>query len=130
MKGKIKRLLACVLSVLTLGCYFSACKKDDKVSSPSIQTESSSQLETVKNAYIVEKGVSDYKIVVSEDAATNVKFAVSEFNTFFKKATSLELEVVTDKDKTFSDGAKYISIGENELQKQLKEEIENERAEY
>lgn len=118
MKGKIKKILACILSVFTFACYLTACKKDPVTSVPPVNTDASSEVDVVKNAYLVDKGISEYKILVSESATTYVNFAVSEFNNFFKKATSFELEVVTDKECTFNDTSKYVSIGENQLQKQ------------
>ncbi len=117
---KMKRILACVLSAVTLSSWLVSCGKEEEKSSsaPSASVDSSTQIETLENKYIVEKGVSDYKIVVSDSAATYVNFAVSEFNTFFKKATSFELEVVSDEGQTFNENTKYISIGENAVQAQ------------
>lgn len=117
MKGKLKRISACLLCAITFGCWLGSCKKEpNEPSTPSENTDSSNAIPVIENEYVVEKGTSDYKIVVSDDAATYVNFAVSEFNTFFKKATSFELEVVTDNGLTFNGNEKYISIGENDVQ--------------
>lgn len=122
MKSKMKKLIACLLSVATLSSWLAACKEEgdnDRNSSTSSTVDStSSQITTVKDTYIVERGASDYKIVVSSNAPAYVNYAVSEFNIFFKKATTFELEVVTDNGQAFDKNAKYISIGENAVQEQ------------
>lgn len=60
-------------------------------------------------------GRSDYKIVIPENATDYELFAKDELVTFFEQATGYELQVVTDKNLTFSKNDCYISLGRTSL---------------
>ena len=61
--------------------------------------------------YIVKDGKSDYKILVPE-LTTYTTFARDELVRFFKEATGVTLETVSDDSITHTAGGKYISIGD------------------
>ena len=64
---------------------------------------------------IVQDGVSAYKLVIPVDADTKTKKAAAEFDAFFGEATGIKLETITDAEATWSETAKYISLGDTEL---------------
>ena len=59
--------------------------------------------------YLVQGGVSEYKIVVSAEATDNERFAANELANFLNLATGAETEVVTDEEYSSTDA--IISIG-------------------
>lgn len=66
------------------------------------------------NTYVVKNGVSPYRILIPEDASSQLQFAASDFQFFFKEATGVTLEIVTEADNV---KGKYFSIGETAIQK-------------
>ena len=65
---------------------------------------------------IIENGVSDYKIVLSESNDDSyINFAANELVNFLYQSTGVTLEIITDKNLTYSDTAKYLSIGDTSL---------------
>lgn len=103
---KIRRIL---ISILIISMIFSCvgCGKDTETVS--------NGLTAIKGKYLVNDGVSEYKIVVSKDAGSVIQVAPAEFNKFFSESTGVNLPVVTDDE--IQSGDKYISIGETTLLK-------------
>ena len=60
------------------------------------------------DTYVVKNGISPYKILIPENASTQLQFAATDFQFFFKEATGVELEIVT---KAENLQGKYFSIG-------------------
>ena len=118
MKIKVRKLFACILSLVLSMSLLTSCKAVNGDSSTSGDLPLKPISPTVENAYVVNNGKSDYKIIVADVATLYTQFAVSEFNTFFEKATSFELEILSDNQIDFDTSAKYISIGENDFQAQ------------
>ena len=69
----------------------------------------------VEDGYLVKDGASAYAIVISSDASAAEKEAVTELQTLFKEATGVDLRCIVDSNATYSDSAKYISIGNTDL---------------
>lgn len=66
---------------------------------------------------LVNNGQTNYKIVIPLDSSSNIKFASNELISFFKEATDVTLEVITDEDLEFNSESHYLSIGETNLLK-------------
>lgn len=137
---KIAILLSVILSVTTL---FVACFKsgaDAGGNDVSAQTEYSGEL-AVNNAdfkkftkvynenhsfsykdagsYMVRNGKTAYRVVIPENATSDIEYAKSELSRFFKEATGINLRFVSDKNLTHSADNRYISLGNTNLYKSL-----------
>lgn len=111
MKGK--KLLTLFLAAITLFSV-TACKDDNKSS----DTDSSSGVKVTGN-FIVENARSDYKILVPANAQKKENIAAEELQSFFEEATDVRLDIVKDTGVSYSDSAKYFSIGETTIAKEL-----------
>jgi hypothetical protein len=67
------------------------------------------------SGYIVKDGATSYKIVIPENAGAIIKTAAEELRYFFLQATGIELLIIKDNDISYSENAKYLSIGDNLL---------------
>ncbi len=68
--------------------------------------------QTDTGKFIVKDGVSDYKIIADSSRNTYVDIGEKDLVLLFKKATGIELEVVTDNGNIeWNEDAKYISYG-------------------
>ena len=71
---------------------------------------------TETNIDLVKNGASDYVIVTAEKETDDaVKFAVEELRQNFYEATGVELKSQKDSQVTYSENAKFLSIGETSL---------------
>ena len=70
---------------------------------------------TPTNDYLVKAGQTDYKLVVPAETSETQEIANKEFKHLFKKATQINLEVVTDDKVTDASSGKYISLGRTTL---------------
>lgn len=68
--------------------------------------------------YIVENGESGYAIVVDEDADSCIMTAANELQTYINKISGAQLRIVAEDE---FNGTNAIVLGENELQKSIKE---------
>lgn len=103
---KLKNILCLLLSLVTL-LGLAACHDTPEA------TPSGEQIKTT-NTYVVKNGVSPYKILIPEEVSVQLQFAASDFQFFFKEATGVTLEIVTEADDL---KGKYFSIGETAIQK-------------
>ncbi|MBQ3505418.1 MAG: DUF4838 domain-containing protein [Clostridia bacterium] len=125
MKKKWK-FLSCMLAATMLSSLvMTACKDEEEKAETEEETVSSATVIDDKEG-ILEKGKSNYKIVVAKDYSLTIGTAVAEFNDFFSEATKISLEVVTDENITYNDGAKYISLGENKFQESAGVEMDED----
>ena len=112
---KLRRLLIFILvTALALGSV--GCSTDKEASN--------NGLTAIKGKYLVDEGVSKYKIVVPKKESSLITIATSEFNKFFSESTGVKLPVVTDDE--IKDGDKYISIGETTVIKETDITYESE----
>ena len=65
----------------------------------------------------IKNGVTQYKVVLPDDLNNDIALARDELVHFFKIATDIELEVISDRGLTFDKNDKYISIGKTSLLK-------------
>lgn len=102
----MKKLRQILIAVLVVSMVFNTvgCGNSNQ------KAESKSKYEIVDGKYIVENGMSNYKLVIPKDAGNTVQVAASEFNKFFSESTSVNLPIVSDSELSADD--KYISIGE------------------
>ena len=108
MKNIKKAIMALLLCATFLGT--TACKN------PQTESGENSGSDFAYTSYdLVSDGKTDYKLVVSEDADKSERYAVSEFTYFFKEATGIALECVTDQGKTHATGNQFVCIGDNAL---------------
>ena len=108
MKKIIKTIISLLLCASFVG--MAACKE------PQSTGDESSNSDSTYTAYnLVSGGKTDYKLVVADGASKSEQYAVSEFTYFFKEATGITLECVTDQGKTHGKDNRYICIGDNEL---------------
>ena len=82
-------ILLCVSALLSV----TSCTSGGKDNSSSNGTENQQQSTGYK---IVNRSVSEYKIVVPNDATSNVSFASSELNYFLREATGAEISVIKE----------------------------------
>ena len=106
---------------MSLSVVFACNKEQDKKDEEGAEASSSSyrprtsvtEVVEEKDGYILDNAQTSYKLVVDKNASLPIRIAIEEFNNFFKKATKRELTVVYDDEVSFSEGAKYISFGDN-----------------
>ena len=121
-----KLLRTFILSILTLSLTLTAfaCgdpQDEEKTVEPIKKvdyegTHIYNQTETGK--YLVKDGQTDYVLVVTDSVYSLYSEAKSDFVILFEKATGIVINVVTDDKVTYSENAKYISLGETALVEQ------------
>ncbi len=139
LKNILSKALACFLFVSTL-FGVTGCKKDGEstsdggtpdlnVTTPEKLVYQGTHVFTAPDTDVdlVKNGVTEYKIVAPAVKNDVISSAINELVLFFKEATGITLEVVSDKGLTHSANAKYISIGENEMFASAGLEIDRER---
>lgn len=77
------------------------------------------------DSYVLKNGSVNYSILLPDSPTTNEKIAAQEFNLFFKEATGVSLDVVSD--SQYASGKKYISIGETVLAKSVEDKLQKSR---
>ena len=113
---KIKHIITFILAIVVLFSSFSGCankggEKREVYNGTHIFTA------TETSDYVVEKGKSDYVVVIPQKASKLIQQAKTEFVYLFKKATNVSLRVVEEDDSGIqhSSTAKYISIGRTKM---------------
>lgn len=105
---KINRFLVVILAlVMAVGGV--ACAESDKPDNP--ENNPDGNIIGTTDSYIVENGVSEYKIVIPEKFSNKEELAASEFNDIFRLSTGIELPVLYDASVNYKKGDKYIFIG-------------------
>jgi hypothetical protein len=136
MRKNFKVLTCALATFLTVNCLV-ACEKfghlgnqGDSSKDPSTQLPPDSGLHggeiTETEHSIVKNGNSEYKIVIPATADVKTQKAANEFDTFFREATDIDLDIITDAESTWSDTSKYISFGKTSLLKNAEIEISEE----
>lgn len=105
MKRKIShKLISFVLIVLFL--FASGCKETSETPPNHEQ-----QPIATTDIYLANNNASDYMVVIPELATEWEEFAANEFVLFFKQATGIQLPIVSDSGRSFSENESLISIG-------------------
>ena len=114
-KNLIRFMASALCATLLLTCF--ACGKDSGSSNPGADKESSveseSKLETVKGEYLYRNGVSEYSILLPDDASYYEEFAADEMVQNLLLATGNSIPVVREKQLKKKDHV--ISLGHTSL---------------
>lgn len=106
----MKRFIVFILVFLMLFTTV-ACNKPNNSENNNDQIN----IEKPTGKYILEKGVTDYKIVMPTDKNAIEQLACEELITLFREATGISLEVVYDNGLTHNSANKFLSIGRTSL---------------
>lgn len=98
----------CFIMVVVSCLTVAACKKKDDGNSGGGDLSEINRV--VSNKYVVRNGMSDYYIVLPENAMEKETFAATEFAYIIKEATGASIPVISEKEVKSS--YKYISLGE------------------
>ena len=127
--GKLKRIIASLLSIFTLTTVVLAtgCKNTDSVpDSETIKINNNVDgglhqgTVTETENKLVSGGRSDYQIVISSNATKDQDLAAVELVRFFNEATGIILPRIYDTQVTFNENSKYIVIGNTTLNETAK----------
>ncbi len=115
-KRKLIRFMASALcATLLLTCFACGKKTGESTSEKESQSsvESESKVEAVKGAYLYRGGVSDYSILIRDDANDYEVFAAEELSQNLLKATGNSIPIVTK--KQLKNKERVISLGHTSL---------------
>lgn len=124
-KSKIKNLIisslltaALICPVVLTGCGEDSAKPEDGLTVNNVSdfhVEGTTHVYNVTDTgdYIVKKGASDYKIIISKDAPQRIVTAAKDFTNFFLEATNVYLKTEYAEDVDYNQNSKYIVIGQN-----------------
>ena len=79
------------------------------------------------NIVLADKGNTDYKIVIPEQATSYETFAASELQTLFEEATGAYLPIVKDSEIEFTSQSKIISISDTTMEESLNLDLPYEK---
>lgn len=112
MKRLFKILISAVMTVATV-LSVAACSKPDETkntdAAPKYGTHTA-QVEPLGYSF-VQDGASDFTVVIPTECSNTEKTAQEELVYFISEATGCRLQFVYDKDLSYDENAKYISIG-------------------
>ena len=115
------RITAGILAAITLFSLASCKKEEDggtfiSPSGSGVVAGTTHEISVGKTSYkLVDNGVTDYKIFVSEDGKKKYADAINELQYFFEEATDIKLDVVVGGAVDFTLDMQYISLGNNSL---------------
>lgn len=117
MRKSLKILSFFCAMLLATSALMGGCRKKEEEETGGHRVEGALRQYNITETdyFIMKDGVTNYKIVIPENAGDTVKFAAKELNYFFYDATGKELEVITDKDISFTQDATYLSVGKTKL---------------
>ena len=117
----MKRIAVALAACLTFGIFAGCAGKKDpngKITALDYSTieevagtHSFNVRET--NKKLVDNGRTEYSVVVAETLSKTENTALKELLYFFKEATGITLNTVVDAQVSYSDSAKFISLGNN-----------------
>ena len=110
-KNIMKAIVSVLCSALFLTCF--ACGDGGKTTQ---NQDSAPQISTVKGEYLYRNGVSEYSIVIRDDATSNESFAAGELATNLSLATGSTISIV--KESKLQDPEHVISLGHTKLWKE------------
>ena len=111
---KTKKIFSWILTtVMSVGLLLSAACSDQK--KPTTETGGPSVTVTEGDTAFVQKGKSEYKLVVSSEAEDELLLAQEEMLYFVELITGCKMQVVSDRRAVYDEDSKYVSLGRNEL---------------
>ena len=89
-----KSIIVLISLILSLALPLSACacNSSDEVETKTRGTHIRKIEQTEED--IIKDGFTEYKVLILENASTNIQIAKNEFLTFFKEATGISLSVI------------------------------------
>lgn len=118
--SKIFAIVICLILICSSMLAFYGCKNgstDEQVNIDNTKfTDGVHQYNYTETNFIVsENGISDYSIVIADDAGEYVKFAAKELNLLFFEATGSRLRTLKESETDYSSSSKYFVLGKNGL---------------
>lgn len=117
---KFMRIISVLLCLMVVGGCVSC--KDAPISQVDKNIYDGNHILTAPETsdYIVQNGVSEYKLVIpSAEYSSAIMLSVEEFNNLFKKATGITLSLAYDNTVgEYGENSKYISLGNTSLVEQ------------
>ena len=125
-----KRIISLLLSALCVCTFLGGCSDGETSSSSNVESTQGEAREKYSytqgihdltapetDKYMVQKGKSDYKILVPAKTDSNLIVAESELKYFFEEATGVKLDTVYETESGLSHTAdgKYISLGATKM---------------
>ena len=117
----IKKIISLLLGTICVCACFSSCKKEENLAAPRDKYQYTQGVHDLTapetDQYMVKSGKSDYKILLPENADSNLTVAESELKYFFEAATGVKLDTVVEPAYGLSHSAdgKYISLGATQM---------------
>ena len=112
---KMKKIICTLLATVTAFTVFASCKDNEGLSSSSPSSGNEGVSLEYTNYDLVKGGDTEYKIVTEDALLYNERLAKEELIEFFSEATGVTLDVVTESQVEYSDGAKLIILGETQF---------------
>ena len=112
MKKRINITAIILLLVIALTSAFS-CKKTTSTRKPSDDVNKPTAVEWT-DSYLVKNGVGNYTAVLPDNADARAQKAYDELAEFFTRATGSIIDLKTESEVSYSDGAKLIILGKCE----------------
>ncbi len=121
-KTFLSLMLVCLIAFTSLAC--DGCNDGDEPITQEKFDGTHQLTATDTEHYIVNSGVTQYKLVLPEVPTAYESAAKAEFISLFRQATGVQLEAITDTNLTHNAQATYISIGETTMLKSILSETE------
>lgn len=135
----MKRIIALLLCVVMALSLLAGCKDEKSAKSASgknvtINNVSDFSVEgtthifniTDTDGYLAKDGKSEYAVVVSKDAGTELQTAAKEFVNFFLEATEIYLPTVYAEEVSYAADAKYVVLGMNTVAEKAGAQMDSE----
>lgn len=113
-----KRIFCLAAAVIFSLSFFAACGNNINNGGDTDMDTGLKKKITDTNTVLYSNGQSDYKLVIPQGKTSNTDYeayAAIEFNSIFRLAAGIDLEIITDAGLSFNPTAKYISIGNTTL---------------
>ncbi len=111
----MKKIISIILVIISL-FTFTACANNDSGNNNSGNNQPDKVVDQVITSnYILYNGVTDYKIVISDEASDDENVARDELDSLFYEATGVNMPIISDEGLTHNAENKYICIGDNDL---------------
>lgn len=122
MVKKFQSIVSIIIACIITTVCFVGCKKQNVA-----DEEKPYEMTDIS---LVENNVSEYCIVVSENATSYEMIASSELQLFFLEATDYELPIITDKGLKFNKNDKYLSVGRTKLLEESGVEVDYSKLDF
>ncbi len=111
---KLMKTIALSLGFIAL-CSFTLTSCKDNTAETSSSIDSTVEEVIVGDGYFVQNSQTDYVVVIPADDNGKYMTAASELAYFWSLATDVNVQTISDAQATYSDDAKYISLGNTDV---------------